>query len=78
MDNTLERVKSILGKNLGFSKDTITENSKLVDDLQADSLDVIEIAIAVEREFNCEIPDKTIEEFVTVKDIVNYLQNNRN
>ena len=74
MDNTLERVKSILGKNLGFSRNSITEDSKLVDDLQADSLDRIEIIIAIEKEFNCDIPDKVIDEFVTVKDIVNYLQ----
>ena len=74
MDNTLERVKSILEKNLGFSKNSITEDSKLVDDLRADSLDKIEIIIAIENEFNCDIPDKIIDEFVTVKDIVNYLQ----
>lgn len=74
MDNTLIKVKSILARNLGFSEDKINENSKLVEDLCADSLDTVEIVMALEEEFNLTIPDKDAEQFQTVKDIVNFLQ----
>ena len=74
MDNTLNRVKSILAKDLGFFEDQIKENSRLVNDLHADSLDIVEIIISLEKEFQIDIPDKVVEEFQTVKDIVNYLQ----
>lgn len=74
MDNTLNRVKSILAKDLGFSEDQIKENSKLVEDLQADSLDTIEIVMAIEDEFQIDIPDKYAEQMKTVKDIVDFLQ----
>lgn len=74
MDNTLNRVKSILAKDLGFFEDQIKENSRLTNDLHADSLDIVEIVISLENEFQIDIPDKVIEEFQTVKDIVNYLQ----
>ena len=74
MDNTLNRVKSILAKDLGFFEDQIKENSRLTNDLHADSLDIVEIVISLENEFQIDIPDKVMEEFQTVKDIVNYLQ----
>lgn len=74
MDNTLNRVKSILAKDLGFFEDQIKENSRLTNDLHADSLDIVEIVISLENEFQIDIPDKVVEEFQTVKDIVNYLQ----
>ena len=74
MDNTLNRVKSILAKYLVFFEDQIKENSRLVNDLHADSLDIVEIIISLEKEFQIDIPDKVVEEFQTVKDIVNYLQ----
>lgn len=75
MDNTLKEVKSILAKHLGFSEDQITEDSKLVEDLRADSLDNVEIVMALEEKFNLTIPDKDAEQFKTVKDILNFLQN---
>ena len=74
MDNTLNKVKSILAKHLGFSKDNIKENTKLIDDLHADSLDMVEIILALEDEFSINIPDKAMESFNTPKDIVNYLK----
>ena len=74
MDNTLKKVKSILAKHLGFSEDQITEDSKLVEDLRADSLDTIEIVMTIENEFQIDIPDKDAEQFKTVKDILNFLQ----
>ena len=74
MDNTLKKVKSILAKRLGFSEDQIEENSKLVEDLQADSLDTVEIVMAIEDEFQIDIHDKYAEQMKTVKDIVDFLQ----
>jgi len=74
MDKTLEKVKSILSENLGISKETITENSKLSDDLYMDSLDLVEITVLLEENFGKDIPDAAMEKFITVKDIINYLQ----
>lgn len=74
MDNTLEKVKSILANNLGISRDTITRDSKLVDDLYADSLDIIEFTISLEEQFGKDIPDEVMERFKTVQDIVDYLK----
>jgi acyl carrier protein len=76
MDNTLEKVKSILGKDLGFSITKIKENSKLVEDLGADSLDKVEIIMDIENEFDLTIPDKDAEKFETVKDILDFLSKN--
>lgn len=73
MDKTFEKVKSILSDNLGISRETITENSKLTDNLYMDSLDLIEITISLEEKFGKDIPDEIMEKFETVKDIVNYL-----
>ena len=74
MDNTLKKVKSILAKQLGYSEDQITENSRLVEDLCADSLDTVEIVMTIEDEFQIDIPDKDAEQMKTVKDILNFLQ----
>lgn len=74
MDNTLKKVKSILAKHLGYSEDQITEDSRLVEDLCADSLDTVEIVMTIEDEFQIDIPDKDAEQFKTVKDILNFLQ----
>jgi len=76
MDNTLEKVKSILEKDLGFSITKIKENSKLVEDLGADSLDKVEIIMDIENEFDLTIPDKDAEKFETVKDILDFLSKN--
>lgn len=76
MDNTLKEVKSILAKHLGYSEDQITENSRLVEDLCADSLDQVEIVMILEERFNVSISDKDAEQMKTVKDILNFLRNN--
>ena len=59
---------------LGVDEDTITEDSSFVDDLNADSLDMVELVMAMEQEFDIEIPDDVAEKFVTVKDAVEYIQ----
>lgn len=60
---------------LGVDEDTITEDSSFVDDLNADSLDMVELVMAMEQEFDIEIPDDVAEKVVTVKDAVEYIQN---
>ena len=58
----------------GVDEDTITEDSSFVDDLNADSLDMVELVMAMEQEFDIEIPDDVAEKVVTVKDAVEYIQ----
>ena len=60
---------------LGVDEDTITEDSSFVDDLNADSLDMVELVMAMEQEFDIEIPDDVAEKVATVKDAVEYVQN---
>jgi acyl carrier protein len=60
---------------LGVDEDTISEDSSFVDDLNADSLDMVELVMAMEQEFDIEIPDDVAEKVVTVKDAVEYIQN---
>lgn len=70
----LERVIDILAEFTNSDKEKITENSGLVTDLGLNSLDVINVVVAFEDEFGIEIPDNKIKEFVTVEDIVEYLE----
>ena len=70
-----EKFVEILADQLDVDKDTITPETKIAEDLNADSLDVVEMLMAVEDEFNIEIPDEEIENFKTVNDVVEYIQN---
>jgi len=74
----LERIKSILCTVIEADPETITLESKLVDDLDLNSLDVINLIVMFEQEFGVEIPDRQIMKFVTVGDIVNYLGDKAN
>lgn len=70
----LEKIKEIIIEQLGLDDDTtITLESSLVDDLEADSLDAVEIIMAIEDEFDIEVPDEDAEGFKTVGDIVTYV-----
>ncbi len=71
-----EKFVEILADQLDVDKDTITGETKIAEDLNADSLDVVEMLMAIEDEFNIEIPDEEIENFKTVNDVVEYIQNN--
>ena len=71
-----KRVITILAKHLGWDEDKIKLDSKLQDDLQADSLDIVEIIMALENEFNINVPDKCSENLITVQDIITYLEKN--
>ncbi len=68
-----ERVKEIIVEQLGVEASQVTEKAKFVDDLGADSLDTIELVMALEEEFNIEIPDEDAEKIVSVGDAINYI-----
>lgn len=73
-DRIFEKVKEIVVDQLGVAEDEVTEESSFVDDLGADSLDVVELIMAFEEAFDIEIPDEDAERIATVKDAVNYLR----
>lgn len=67
------RVKKIVVEQLGVKEDEITTDASFVDDLGADSLDTVELVMALEEEFETDIPDEEAEKLVTIKDAVNYI-----
>lgn len=71
----LDKIKSILSSQFGIDEDQITENTDVVNDLGADSLDVVEMMMSVEDEFGLMIEDEEIAEMKTVGDVVNYIEN---
>lgn len=72
-----EKVQQIISEQLGTDVDDITLESNIVDDLDADSLDVIEMLMMLEEEFDIEIPDKDLDDLNTVGDVVEYIKTNR-
>jgi len=68
-----ERVKEIIVEQLGVEAAQVTERAKFVDDLGADSLDTVELVMALEEEFSIEIPDEDAEKIVSVGDAINYI-----
>jgi acyl carrier protein len=70
---SIDRIKKIIVDQLGFDESKITENSSFIDDLGADSLDIVELIMAFEEEFDIEIPDEDAEKMKTVGDAVKYL-----
>ncbi len=73
MENIEERVVNIIVEQLGVEKSKIKSNSSFVEDLGADSLDTVELVMALEEEFETEIPDQDAEKITTVKDVVSYI-----
>jgi acyl carrier protein len=69
-----ERVKKIVVEHLGVDDGKVTETASFIDDLGADSLDTVELVMAFEEEFGCEIPDDAAEKIVTVKDAIDFIQ----
>jgi len=67
------RVKKIVVEQLGVKEDEVTTDASFVDDLGADSLDTVELVMALEEEFETEIPDEDAEKIVTIKDAVSYV-----
>ncbi|MCG6867979.1 MAG: acyl carrier protein [Gammaproteobacteria bacterium] len=73
MSDIAERVKKIVVEQLGVNEDQVTEAASFVDDLGADSLDTVELVMALEEEFECEIPDEEAEKITTVKQAIDYV-----
>ena len=71
----LEKIKQILAEQLDADIETMTAETKIAEDLGADSLDVVEMLMSIEDEFGIEVPDEEVENIKTVGDIVNYIEN---
>lgn len=69
-----DRVKKIVIEHLGVDDGKVTDTASFIDDLGADSLDTVELVMAFEEEFGCEIPDDAAEKIVTVKDAIDFIQ----
>ena len=74
MESIEQRVKKIVAEQLGVNEADIKNESTFVDDLGADSLDTVELVMALEEEFECEIPDEEAEKIATVQDAISYIE----
>lgn len=73
MADTLKRVRTIIAQQLGIEEAEVKPESSFIEDLGADSLDIVELVMAMEEEFSIEIPDEDAEKIKTVQDVVNYI-----
>lgn len=76
MDEVGKKVVDIIANQLGVDKEQITPGANVIDDLGADSLDIVELVMALEESFDLEIPDEDAEKIRTVQDILSYLESN--
>ena len=74
MEPIADRVKKIIVDQLGVEEETVTPEASFVDDLGADSLDTVELVMALEEEFGCEIPDEDAEKITRVKEAIEYIE----
>ena len=72
-----EKVKVIVVEQLGVEEEKVTKEATFVDDLAADSLDIVELVMSIEEEFDIEIDDSEAEKIVTIGDVVEYIKNNQ-
>ena len=75
-EEILEKVKNIIVEQLGVTEANVTLEASFIDDLGADSLDIVELIMAIEEEFDIEIPDADAEKVTTVGDVVEYIKEN--
>jgi acyl carrier protein len=73
----LEKVKAILSEQFDVEEDTITSDTNIADDLGADSLDVVDLLMSIEDEFEIEVPDEDVENLKTVGDLVKYIEDHQ-
>ena len=73
-EEVFEKVKNIIVEQLGATESSVTMEASFIDDLGADSLDIVELIMALEEEFDTEIPDTDAEKIVTVGDVVDYIK----
>lgn len=78
MSSIEERVKKIVAEQLSVGEEQVTSEASFVDDLGADSLDTVELVMALEEEFEIDIPDEEAEKIVSVQDAINYIKTNSN
>ena len=71
------RVKQIVSEQLGVSEDEVTPEASFIEDLGADSLDIVELVMALEEEYEMEISDEDAEKIRTVRDVINYIESHR-
>ena len=76
MDDIESRVRKIVAEQLSVAEDKVTDDASFVNDLNADSLDTVELVMALEEEFECAIPDEEAEKITTVKQAIDYIKNN--
>ena len=77
MSDTADRVQKIVVEHLGVEADKVTQEASFIDDLGADSLDIVELVMAFEEEFGVEIPDDAAEKITTVGDATKYIEEHR-
>ncbi len=77
-EEVFERVKKVIIEQLGVTESAVTSEASFLDDLSADSLDIVELVMALEEEFDIEIPDEDAEKVTTVGDVVDYIKDNVN
>ena len=75
-EEVFEKVKEIIVEQLGVAETAVVGDASFIDDLGADSLDIVELIMALEEEFDIEIPDADAEKVVTVNDVVDYIKDN--
>ena len=75
-EEIFEKVKKIIVEQLGVAETSVTMEVSFIDDLGADSLDIVELIMALEEEFDMEIPDEDAEKIVSVSDVVDYIKDN--
>lgn len=76
MENIEQRIKKIVAEQLGVKEEEVKNESSFVNDLGADSLDTVELVMALEEEFECEIPDEQAEKINTVQEAIDYVTAN--
>lgn len=77
MSNAEEKVRKIIVEQLGVSPEEVTLEASFIDDLGADSLDTVELVMALEEEFDMEIPDEDAEKIITVGDAIDYIEKHK-
>ena len=75
-EEIFEKIKDIIVEQLGVEETSVNMDASFIDDLGADSLDIVELIMALEEEFDMEIPDADAEKIVTVSDVVDYIKDN--
>lgn len=73
---TLDKIKEIIAEQLGIDEDEVVPEASFIDDLGADSLDIVELIMAFEEAFDLEIPDEDAEKIKTVQNVIDYIKNN--